>query len=332
MADLKKRYYTVIAGNHKPQPQLLGFLKKGDGQPKPGAIEIQIAVGKIQIPNFSNVWARRIIENPSPAQSEKMKNGSLAVTDSEYRGALEFLNYGEPGGEAIDVRFLRNAKTLDKQYQEVVLKLKLQDEDVMIDLDQGLNDFDEAVAPYLVQMLKVHGRNGDSKSRNPDIHDCDFTEYSANKIKKSEVDKMAVLQTALNLVFGTDGNDDKISVLAAIMGEDSAMQPDVLFSTMVVNAKEKPDEFIGKYNRFKKEVGELLNDSVELEILDISQDGVLSYISNAKKDVLLDKIESAYKGKAMLNYVLNSLLDPTVYQAILKLKKSFNEVMSGNKK
>lgn len=323
MAEKKVKYYTVIAGNHKPQKQLQGFLKKSDGQPAPNAQEVYIAVGVIQVPNYSSVWARRVISNPTPEQELKMKNGSLSITDNEYKGELEFLPYGDERGESVEIRYLPNSSSLDKQYQDTILKLKPRDEDAFIDLGQGTNDFNYDTHGTLIKFLKVHGRNNDSPSRNPDIESFDFVEFSPKKVAFKEREKIVVLNTALNLVLNTEGNDDAIATLANITGYDWKRQPEELFVEMLEDARNEPAKFVGKYQEVKKGILTLLQNSVDIKLLDITQDGVMSFYEKEKKQVLLSDIPSSYKNKGMFSYVIENILDPEVYKAVGRLKNSF---------
>lgn len=323
----KKTYYTVIAGNHKPQKQLLGFLKK-DGNPKPEAQEIFTTVNKIQIPNYSVVWGKRVIKNPTEQQAKRIKNGSIAHSDPDYRGEIEYMVYGAEGGEAIEIRYLPNTKSHDKLYQDVVLKLKPREEDAVIEFDQGLNEYDYTVLGGFIEYLKVQARNGDSKSKNPDIIDYDFVEFSMAKKAKSEKEALGELQTALNLAFSTEGNDEQIAILGDIMGFDAQKLPELLFDDIMMFAKEEPKKFIGKLLKFKTDILELCENSTTLGLLDIGVEGMLSYFKNEKKVILVDKIESSYKGKQMFRYLTENILNPDIYKSVAELKAAYEKQIS----
>lgn len=327
MAEVKAKYFTIIAGNYEPQPQLQGFLQKTNGQPQPNAVEIMMTVGIIQIPNYSSVWGKRVLRNPTEAQKQKYGDGGVSLTDPDYKGDIEFLKYGTAGGEAIEVRYLLNSSTLDKQFQDNIQKLKPRDEDAFIELTQGVNDYDYATQATLIQMLKVHGRNSDSISRNPAIDDSDFREYDAGKILIKEKDKIQELNTALNIVFATEAKDGEIAVLATIIGADSGQQTEMLFNALLDKARNDPKEFLRLYTEFKKKTVKLLGDSVEMKLLDITQDGVLSFYENNKKEILLSSIGSEYKGRGMFLYITDNILNPEVFKAVGRLKAQFEKSM-----
>lgn len=316
----KAKYYTIIAGNHQPQPALQGVLEKTTGLPKGEEIQIMLTVGRIQIPNWSEVWGKRVIEG-------KDEKDDVSVTDKDYRGEIKFLPYGAAGGEAIEVRWLPNSKSLDKQYQDTVLKLKLRDEHVLIDLEQGLNDFDEATQGTLIQMLRVHGRNGDSVSRNPDIREQDYREYNPEKMKTSKAEKLQRLTTAMTMVFETEGKDSKIEIMASIQGLDAAKQSEILFNDLLTKAEKDPVTFLKVYQDYKKRVKELMDNSIELKLLDDGVDGLLSYFVKQKKEVLISNIPATYPGKRMLVYVTDNILDSEIHSAIGKLKSAYELAM-----
>lgn len=310
-----------MAGRKEPQKVQQGQLNKLSGMPDGNVQDIEIAVGQVMIPNYSLVWGKRVL----PSNTAPKGGGKVSITDPAYRGEIKFLSWGEEGGEGIEVRHLSSSSTLDKQYQEQILKLKPNDEEGFIFLNQGLNDFEPATDSTMIQMLKIHSRNADSKSRNPDILEYDFIEYNPEKRYNKAKDESFILNTALNLVFGVEGNDDNVKVLAIIMGLDEKKQTAVLLEQLLESAKTNTVEFVNKYQNFKAEVNVKLNDAVEAGILDISQDSVLSTYIDGRKEVLLENIEASYKGKNMLRYVTDNILELHVFEAADKVVQALKK-------
>lgn len=324
---LTKKFFTVIAGRKEPATALQGQLSKTTGQPGPNVTKVSLPVGRILVPNFSRVWGKRVIDQQvsKTGNSVTVQEQSASVADPKYRGKIEFLEYGAEGGEMIEIRYLRNSSSLDKQYQDVVQKIKPTDEDAFISLQQGMNDFNESTEPLLVQMLKVHSLMHDSPSRDATMTDYDMITYDAEKRNKSRIEKVNIRNTAEGYVLDAANNKGKTHILAVLFNIEVKTQDDVIIEKLLDRATEFPEKFVDVINQYQKKVHILLQDADDAQVVDIEPQGAI-HMSDLKggKDILIRNVEG--RGVEKIKFVVaNAIIDFDTFTAIAKLEETFKE-------
>lgn len=326
-ATKEKKFFTVIAGRKEPAVALQGLLDKNSGQPTANVNKVNLPVGRILIPNFSRVWGKRVIDQQTSqtGRSTTVQTQSASVTDPKYRGKIEFMEYGAEGGEMIDIRFLRNSSSLDKQYQDVVQKVKATDEDAFIALQQGMNDFSETTEALLIQMLKVHSLMHESPSRDNTMTDYDMVTYDAEKRNKSRIEKVNIRNTAEGYVLDAANNKDKTYILAVLFNIETQMQDNVIIEKLLDRAGEFPERFVEVINQYQKKIHIMLQDADDADVIDIEPQGAI-HMSDLKggKDILIRNAEGrgVEKIKAVVS---NAVTDINIFNALAKLEETFKE-------
>lgn len=320
---LSEKFFTIIAGRKEPVQVEYGTLNKATGMPNPNAQKGSIALGKILVLNYARVWGKRIAE-PSDAKVKIEKDAKVAVTDPHYKGKIEFLEWGAAGGEVIEVRFLPHSNTLDKQYQDTVQKLRIDDErDIYIKLEQGLNDFDRVTQPLLVQMLEVHTDNADSTSRDPMVQSYDYQNYSpSSRVEKRE--KAIVARNEANaIVLGTKNDELAIAVLARLFGENPRLQSEVLYENLLEKAETDSLTFLDVVATYRNGLYLTLRDAVEAELITLDAGTVLLNGTGAPKK-LVDELDAETEEEYFTELVTKALT-PVVYGAHDAIRAALNE-------
>lgn len=140
---MTKKYYTIKVGVAKPQIVEMGEINKATGLPM-GKTEIaESVVGKITIPNYSKAYGI-----PERNDGDKLT------------GNFTPLEWGDEGGEVVELRYASNCNSLLKLYQEQI-KLNFNgDAEAEITLLYGLNMYDPVRDRNLIRMLQLHTYNG----------------------------------------------------------------------------------------------------------------------------------------------------------------------------
>jgi hypothetical protein len=323
MSELNVKYYTILAGRKEPAKVLQGALSKSSGQPTGDVQKVSVVVGAIVLPNYSRVWGRRI------ASGSRGDSKSMQVTDRAYTGEIEFLVWGDPKGEAIEIRYLRQSQSLDKQFQEQIQKLKPADngDDAFINLQQGLNNFSEREEKMKALMLKHHTLNYSNPSRDPSNNDYDFVEYDSKSRNKSRVEKLSIKNEVNNFVLSLrddNGNPDssKVRILAAIFNLDSQLDDGVLLEKILDKGEDMPVEFLKTITDYKHKVDILLEDAVDMKVIEFKKNSVM-VIEDEKTTTLLRDIEGADEKDQRIWLVQQVLANVTVYDAMVRLEKAF---------
>lgn len=316
------KFYTIIAGRKEPAQVEYGTLNKATGLPNTNTVKGSVALGKILVLNYSAVWGKRVAE-PSDPKVKIPEDSKVAVTDPHYKGKVEFMKWGAAGGEVIEVRFLPHSNSLDKQYQDAVQKLRVDDErDIYIKLEQGLNDFDYKTQSLLIQMLKIHSFNNDSESRNPSVQDFDYAEYSAtSRTKKKETIILARGEAEATL-FGARDIEGGLSVLANAFGMEARLQDEVIFERLLDKTQAEPVEFLDTIANYGNGVFLTLKDAIDAELIHVAN-GKLKLAGSNGKDTDILSVE-AEEEKAILLELVNRALNPEVFQAIATVQAALN--------
>lgn len=300
---MSKKYYSILVGGREPQKVEVGFLEKSTGLPKGQTSKALISVGKISIPNYSRVWGQLL----------KDKAG-------KETGEIKFMKWGEDGGQVVEIRFLPNSKSLSKQYQDNVLKLKPRDEDSEIVLNYGINNFDTVTEAGKIEMLKRHTLNGDNESRDPNNNDISFEEHDADKRVKDKTRAIEERNTATGIVLLCKEDSGALVVLAEIFDLDTKAQNDVLVEELLSKADFNPRLFNSILSDAKAKARLMLDKAVQYKIVDIeSVDEEIQLITDGGRKKLFTEIEKGTKDK--ISWVADSYLVPDVYDAFKLLSQ-----------
>lgn len=291
-----------------------GFLNKTTGLPDGETSKMTLNVGAIQIPNFSRAWAYQELKNGVPT------------------GELIFYPWGkkhkqgtkdEKECRAVEIRFLKGTTSLDKQYQDNVLKMRVADEDAQISLENGMNDYDELVEGPLILMLKHHTFNKDNKSRDPNNMDILFTEYNPENLNKTEVSQMKRKHMAEQIVLEAEGSTDKLGVLAVIFELDTKAQDEIIFNQLLDEVK--------KFDQFNKVI-EVSKLRWKFILESLQQNGVLEFTDKEAVLKIDDAREFLYKGipediKDKIQFLTENVLEPEVFVAFQKGQEINSKLM-----
>jgi hypothetical protein len=303
-----KKFYTIIAGSKDPKPVEFGKLNKTTGMPQGETTKAFMAVGAILVLNFSRAWGKRVLPTGVKAKNE----GSIQATDPNYRGEIEFLKWGASGGELIEIRYLKNSTSLDKQYQDVVQKLKPTDEDVYVILRHGDNEFDEEREPQKARFLQVCAYNRDSVYKDPTIWDWDFFESTDEADAVTKRSDLLTRNLASNTVL--EASNETLAVLATIFGEDARKLDKRLSEILVDKAEKDPKEFLAQIDRYKNNAGLKLRDAMEQQLIDVTGTKGIGYTG---KDGLPKELPTeGSTGAAKLEWVIANLLSPEVFEMV----------------
>lgn len=329
---MAKNAYTVIAGNWERPAFIKGQVlekgldadgkDRGTGQPSGDERLYALRRQDIGIPNYAQAWGVRtyddgvIPENP------------IEVKDPKYHGKIEFLAFGDVRGTLIECRYLKNYNTLDVQYQNLVLNVKIDDTDptsadaFFIILQSGENEFDEVRDKMKVQMLKISSYNSGSVCRNPDAIHALYREKNNDTDVKIESKSLDAKTEALMIVgnAASDNTYGRLHNLFNIVGVLFGEKPEdnELFVTLQQIADSKPVDFLGKIEDHKRYISNIFEKAKSYKVIDCTKDGVI-VAGDSKKEIICEDVPA--KGENMLLWLLTNHLDPKANEAIFKLKK-----------
>ena len=275
------------------------------------------------ISNYFPVWARRV--------NTKDKNTPITdVMDKDYNGELEYLEWGHETGEQIFIRHLTGTKSLDAQYQELRLKMKPKEDDAMIVLEAGQNEFDYRTQSSLIELLKQHYKHKGSKSKDPKYKTFLYWEVdSSNKEKATKKIEQSSEGTAL--VRSLDMKPANLRTLFSIMGGVKVM-PNVtdiksdtqVYTSLLLLAHEKGEMFYNRIDEFKREISDAFVKAESYSILDLTLNGTITITSNGKKVKILESIPA--KGEGMKDWIMQNFHEPNAYDAINQLKNHLQKL------
>lgn len=317
--------YVVIGGPTERPPYLDGqHIEKGSGQTLLTGEPVKYTLRKqdIGIPNYALAWGVRTYDDG------KVPESPIDVKDPKYHGQVKFLEWGNKDGTLIECRYIKNYRTLDKQYQELVLNTKI-DEDqpssseaFFLTIQSGENVFDETTEPLKIQMLKISSYNFSSKFKNPDAVHWLYKEKDEAEEKKVESKSLDAKTDALRIVneASMDNSYQKLNNLLGVVRTITTEEPEEkdLYVFLQRLADQKPELFLSKVNEHKKFVSNIFEKAKSYEVLDLTKDGVIVAGTN-KKEIIAEDIPA--KGENMLMWLLENCLDAKASEAIFKLKK-----------
>lgn len=298
------KYYTLVveaAINNSPvyEGKFNKQMEWPDGDPVP----VKLMLGAFSFSNYSRVWAKRLKEPKT-----------LRPT-----GQLEFLPWGEEGGEVVEIRYLSTSQSLDKQYQINVEKNLGTDEDVEMKLDIGNNDFDVDISKVKIEFLKHHSWNGDNKSRNPDISTVMFYELKPGADLKSRMAEVKRRNEAEKVVLDALDNGSLIA-LANIFGEDPKTEDGYLQTLLMNKVDANHEVFLKILDDAKKDILGGLENAEELGVLSGKDKGEMIIRIDGNDVPLLPG--NFQKGSSTALYLYENFLDEDVFEAIARVNKA----------
>jgi hypothetical protein len=320
--------YVIHVGQHAPEKVIIAQPDK-NGNPKGDVFETYKQMGSYLLMNRCRVWCRRVgTDGKLPKNKDTQAEEVLEVTDTRYKGNLEFLNWGDNklGAQAIEIRFLPISQTLDYEYQNSVQKIQIrvEEDQAQIELKPGENKFDTEKEALKVQMIKVHPQNRDSKSKNPDPMIKGYTYY---EVSDEQVDKTFVKNKEAGIIAGRfvvdlSAHPQRLKNLLEIFkgyDADNEILKDVnhlsndtdVYSALLKFA-DVPGTFGQLVNRYKQELQDKFELAKSYKALDLTKNGSIAMTVDNKKDLVWDNAEG--KGDAMIEWVMENFLKEDVYE------------------
>lgn len=316
--------YVVIAGKPRPEEIMRGTLEKGLGQTViKGEKGMSMAQrGSCIFPNPTQIWGMRVI-NGKPREN----GGIINVTDVDYKGEIKPLKWGEAGGTLIETRYLKGFQTRDLSYQDTVLRYKIDDnneaasEAYFITLQNGDNVFDEKVDEGLIEHLKSHKFNRDSKSKPDDAYQFMFFEKNFEQEESKETKFFDDKFEALSIVKEAGSSFDKLRNLFSIVSAvtDEKPEDEKKYGYLSMLADKRPKEFLGEVVKYKKMVNEAFIKIKSFDAIDLTVDGTIAATVKNKQEVIANEIPG--KGDNMLTWLFDNYLEPVAFDAVFKIKK-----------
>lgn len=316
--------YHIIVGRQRPQTIKLGSIERNTGSSiikEHG--ETLAKRGDTGFPNGTKIWAVRVIDGVAPKPGES----AIAVTDPKYKGEIKRLPWGSVGGSLIDVRYLKGYPSLDVLYQDRILNFKIDEtnentaEVFMIMLPNGENDIDENIDPLLVEHLKGHSYNRDSKSKDPSFNSHMFYEKSFEQQERLDSQILDEKFEAGKVVreAGTGGDTlNKCKNLLSIVKTVTDEEPEDsgVYAYLKMIADKKPVAFLKAVNDYKVKVSNVFEKLKSYEAVDLTKDGVI-VVGQKKKEIVITDLPA--KGEQMFMYLLENFTEPEVFNATYKL-------------
>lgn len=334
--------YEIQVGHYAPEKVMVGTPTK-DGNPPADAYEKHMTSGVYSVINRTKVWARRVLPNGKPFLNKEGEETVLEVTDKEYKGTLEFLKYGDSkvGSQMIETRWLPQSLSLDVQYQENVQKITSvnqegKDEYAFLEFTAGRNQYDYKTDALLIQHIKVHGQNRDSKSKNPNPSIKGYTFYEVGEDADENVtirQEESKLETGL-FVKSLSQTKGSLTNLLEVLLENNVKFEELgikevtllsgegeIYVALLEYVKQKAGDFAYFIEKSKKEVSDLFEKAKSYSVLDLTKKGFVGVIIDNKPQIIYENTE--IKGD-MADWVLSNFLLPAVYEKT----KHFKSVLS----
>lgn len=317
--------YRISVGNYSaPKKVLFGTLERGNSAFKNGeaVVESDYIGGDILFPNFWYAHGRRINE----------RGQVVEVSDPTYKGEIEFLQPNDPDGYLIECRYIQGFNSLDYQFQITKgLQIKKEEEkgNIPFKFERGIHLIDPVKDKMLALALKVHAY-GDSSFKRNDYNTNFYEEVKEYEVRKTAATSIDIKFDALKIVKEASYDFGKLKVIKSVVSKYREINYDernenTLYDSLLIFAEDNPEEFMKCIREYKESVGELIDISESNNIFDTTKKGVISFGTDIKKEVLIDKVPSQYTGKLMTQYLLDECLNENVANAIQKLKEVINK-------
>lgn len=320
--SVKEKYKVLMGGAEAATTEVtVGFLEKGNATPKGKHVKQPFKKGNCIFPNRTEAWGRRLMKGEVP-KTKQGQNGRVEPNNLDYTGEVEWMPYGTEGGYMIIARYKNGCSTLDYQYQLRVgyPAYEKDEEHNYVEFPSGLNEFEYEIDPVLIEFLKIHHGNRDSKSKNPNSELDMYREVRVFDTKEQEVKEIDSEFDAVSIVKSAN-SFEKLDVLKMILSgvEVISYNPSKessLYDNLVLFAKQRSVEFLSAINGYKKNVSELVELCKSFEVFDLTTDNTV-VILKPKKEVLIEEVK--VKGEDIPQWMFDNCLEPVVYKALEKL-------------
>lgn len=319
--------YRIHAGRKREGSNAVaGFLEKGRNDIiKGNTSPVSIQVGVLGIPNGTQAWGVRL--NKKGAIPDRI----LRVDDDEYQGEIKWLKWGDKKGTMIRARYIPGYQTIDKDYQDTKLGVKVIDGFLeggdpisLITFSHGYNTYDEDEHKGLVEMLKIHHHNDKSISCNPEADGWMFTEVTEDDNTDQDSKLIDTKSDCLLIVKASANKPESVRNLFEIVKDinksDNLNKDDAseLYKWLQNQADQAPQDFSNKINKYKTNVSSVIEKALSYKLFDLTKDGHIAAGTN-KKELLLSDVPE--KGEKMLDWIFENCLEPEVYEAVNSLQK-----------
>lgn len=311
--------YVIQVGNEKPAEAIIATPNKKTGEPMGPQMKTYKKVGSHLLINRARVWGRRYM----------MKEGKKVTADIEfntvgYRGDIEFLDWGEDGGYAIDIRYLPQSRSLDYEYQANVQKIIVNpDQDgAHIILDSGENKFDLKKHEVLITFLKVYPQNRDSKSKNPDpaIKGYKYHEVTDEHVDQTDIKRIESSIAASKVVNDLSNKPDQLRNLFKVLGErdefgdTNLLSGDLqIYKVLLQYSNAFPVDFFYLIDQYKAGIEDAFKKAESYKALDLTKNGHIALEVEGQKQLIMSDIKG--KGAEMIQWMVDNYCEEEVFKA-----------------
>ena len=330
-----KNGYVIQVGHYAKQKVIVAVPDKVTGNPTGDVIEAYGGVGVHNLINRGRVWARRVLDSGKlPVDAQTKQEITCEVTNKDYHGKLEFLEWGKAalGAQAIEIRYLPQSQSLDVDFQDNIQKIKLdpegKDGSAFIELASGENKYDTNKDALFISYLQVHPQNKDSKSKNPNpnIKGFMFFEVTDELTDTAAIKQSEAKITAGTFVVGLSTKQGQLKNLLEIFlnknvdfGETNLLSNDVdIYKALLKFAEDRPGDFGFFINEYKKELSDSFEKAKSYNALDLTKNGFIAMLVDNKPVIIYEGVEG--KNNDMLDYVMANFLDNVIYERTKHLK------------
>jgi hypothetical protein len=331
--------YQIFGGKDRKDngETVRGFLepKSGNTVIKGAALPCAVRLGTLGIPNATHAWGIRL------DKSGKVPEKVLQVDDEDYRGEVKFVKWGtqvKEGATKITCRWIDGYDTIDRNYQELKLGIKVDQDGLLegqpisfITFQHGLNEFDDVSNKALVQMLKVHHNNEKSIYCDPKLDSgYMFTEVDQEGINKAKTqfidDKVACIMLVTEAGKSPEAIKNLFDIVKGVETE-TVNKEDIgeIYTSLKYFADGQPDIFAKRVYEYKVKVSDAFEKAKSYEILDLTKDGFVAVEDGKKKkEIVISDLPA--KGEEMLTYMFDHFLDKEVYAGVEKLQRITDKI------
>jgi hypothetical protein len=309
--ESEKKYFTIDVKAPKSTDVYEGKLDKETLQPIGTPRPFKRILGKVVIPNFSEIWGVVKIDPKT----------------NKPTGEYEALPYGDPKGTYIQLRYLRSAPKLLVRYQTEVLGLNPNKDgkdnaEADIELNVGINELEVSKNRLLVELLKNHYMNKSCKSRNPESTKIVFEEYDGSERLKNTTGRIAKRQEAEKYILDNADREDGLAVLASLFGMNAASEPDFLQDELLekLTTPAGVDTFLQRIYEAKDAAQNLLLEAVEFKVIEGEEDKEIRVRGAQNKWEPLIKGHKKETDEDVVTYLLDRFFEAEVFDSFKVLE------------
>lgn len=332
--------YVINVGRERPEKVIVAHVNTKNGEPIENTkIETTIGVGRHLIINRCSVWgARYILDKDQKKSYVNTSGGAIEFNTPGYAGLVEFLPWGNEKGSSIEIRYLTQSRSLDVEYQENIQKVKINsntDGAAQIELFAGQNKFDLKTQALLIQFLKVHPQNRESKSKNPEpmVKGHTFYEITDDMVDQGAIHRMESMIDVGYLIKSLAEKPESIRNIFNLMlvnGVDFGQQTDEksldreIYTALLNLAQNHGSEMSLYIDQFKHQISDSFEYAKASELIDTTKDNVIVFENNSKKEMLFTEAEG--KGGKQIDWVLENYHDKDVYGKVKEFIKNVQKL------